>query len=72
MPEGYTTLILKSDARDQVSERSELKSRVIQKVPEVTVWNYDVSADTAKDNPIARALEWAKLAKIMHTEDESE
>jgi hypothetical protein len=71
MPEGYTTLVLKSDTRDQVSERSELRSRVVQKVPELTVWNYDVSADTAKNNPIARALQWTRLANILHTEDDS-
>ncbi len=70
MPEGYTTLVMQTDCGDRLTERSEIKSRLVQKSSEITVWNYDANADTAKNNPIARALDWTKLAKIMHTEDE--
>ena len=69
VPEGYVGLVLQTDPSDRLSERSELNSRLVKKVSDITVWNYDVKSDTADDNPISRAMKWGKLAKIMHQDD---
>ena len=69
MPEGYTACIMQAESGDRLSERSELKSRLVKKVSEISVWNYDSKADTANDNPVSKALRWSQIAKVLHQDD---
>ena len=68
MPDGYKALVMQTESGDRLSERSELKSRLVKTLSQMTVWNYDASGD----NHITKALQWTQLAELMHSEDHSE
>ena len=68
MPEGYKALVMQTESGDRLSERSEVRSRIVKTVSRMTVWNYDSNGDDAKNNPIAKALQWTHLADLMHNE----
>jgi hypothetical protein len=44
MPDGYKALVMQTESGDRLSERSELKSRLVKTLSQMTVWNYDASS----------------------------
>ena len=68
LPSGYSAVVLQAGRGQGLGERQDQAMRGMKRVSEITVWNYDKIP--SEHDQLRKAMQWVKLAEIMHDEDE--
>ena len=70
LPDGYQAVVLQAGRGQGLGERQDKTMRAVDKVDQITVWNYDKVP--SEQDQFRKALEWVKLAEVLHEEEDDD